>query len=296
LGCRGRPCDGAPTTGHRRRSAAESAGRAIILAVERPPGCPEGLSVFTAAERPDLWEQVRSRNLFRDLWPEYNNHGNNTPAYFGTLFGRFPEYQTLFVEDSTSRVVARGRTIPFRWDGSLVDLPQGIDDLGLRAVGQEGPPNALSALAAEVDRSVQRTGLSRIVIASMVAVARVQGLGPLVAPVRPNHKDRYPLTPIERYATWRREDGLPFDPWMRVHVRMGATILRAEPCSMHIVAPVEDWESWTGTAFPEDGLYVFPQGLAPLTVSGGEGDYWEPNVWMQHDTALDPASPLDATR
>jgi hypothetical protein len=36
-------------------------------------------------------------------------------------------------------------------------------------------------------------------------------------------------------------------------------------------------------AFPDDGQYVFPHGLAPLTVSGGEGDYWEPNVWMLHD-------------
>jgi hypothetical protein len=46
----------------------------------------------------------------------------------------------------------------------------------------------------------------------------------------------------------------------------GGRILRAEPCS-------------------EDGQYVFPAGLAPLMVSGGEGDYWEPNVWMQHDAA-----------
>jgi hypothetical protein len=52
---------------------------------------------------------------------------------------------------------------------------------------------------------------------------------------------------------------------------------------MHIVAPVERWESWTGMAFPEVGQYVFPAGLATLTVSREEGEYWEPNVWMQHD-------------
>jgi hypothetical protein len=34
--------------------------------------------------------------------------------------------------------------------------------------------------------------------------------------------------------------------------------------------------------FPEDGSYTFPGGLAPLTVAGGVGSYWEPNVWMQH--------------
>jgi hypothetical protein len=34
--------------------------------------------------------------------------------------------------------------------------------------------------------------------------------------------------------------------------------------------------------FPEDGEYVFPGGLAPLSVSGRRGAYWEPNVWMHH--------------
>jgi hypothetical protein len=36
-------------------------------------------------------------------------------------------------------------------------------------------------------------------------------------------------------------------------------------------------------AFPDDGEYVFPEGLAPLSVNGEAGAYWEPNVWMQHD-------------
>jgi hypothetical protein len=253
--------------------------------MEPPPGSPEWLSFHTAAERPDLWEQVRSEQLFYDVWPEYNQHGNHTPAYFGELFARFADFQVLLVDDRSASVVARGRTIPFRWNGSLESLPHGIDAVGLLAVEEDGAPTALSALAAEVDRSAQRSGLSSLVIAAMASIAGTQGLGTLVAPVRPSHKDRYPLTPIERYAEWRRDDGLPFDPWIRVHVRMRGRILRAEPRSLHIVAPVESWESWTGMPFPEDGEYVFPAGLAPLTVSGGQGEYWEPNVWIHHDVA-----------
>jgi hypothetical protein len=52
---------------------------------------------------------------------------------------------------------------------------------------------------------------------------------------------------------------------------------------MDITAPVQEWEAWTGTAFPEDGPYVFPVGLAPLNVSGGTGACWELNVWVRHD-------------
>ncbi|MGO9557959.1 MAG: N-acetyltransferase [Acidimicrobiales bacterium] len=239
------------------------------------------LEVFTAEARPDLWEHARS--LFQGVWPEYNLHGNHTASYFGALFPQHARLQVLVFDKSTERVVARGRTIPFAWDGSLEGLPTGIDAVGLRAISDARPPTALSALAAEVDLDQQRRGLSRLVIQAMATVARRAGLAPLVAPVRPSFKDRYPLTPIDRYATWTRPDGLPFDPWMRVHARLGATILRPEPRSLEIEAPVADWEGWTEMRFPEDGEYVFPSGLAPLSVRGGVGTYFEPNVWMLHE-------------
>ena len=236
---------------------------------------------FTAEERPDLWEDARS--LFQDVWPEYNNHGNDSGRYFGALFPQYAYLQILFFDRETEQVVARGRTIPFRWDGSLDDLPNGIDAVGLRAL--EGPqaPTALSALAAEVATDHQRLGLSQVVLQAMAEVTRLAGLSALVAPVRPNWKDRYPLIPIERYAYWVRGDALPFDPWLRVHARLGATILRPEPESMRIEGPISDWERWTDMTFPEDGEYIFPLGLAPLQVHDGVGSYWEPNVWMLHD-------------
>ena len=35
-------------------------------------------------------------------------------------------------------------------------------------------------------------------------------------------------------------------------------------------------------AFPGDGDYVFPGGLAPLHVRDGIGRHVEPNVWLRH--------------
>jgi hypothetical protein len=239
------------------------------------------IEVFTAAARPDLWE--RSRSLFTTEWPEYNMHGNHTAKYFGALYPKYAHLQVLLYDASADSVVGRGRTIPFRWDGTLDDLPAGMDALGDRALNDSRQPSALSALAAEVAIDRQGTGLSRRIIESMATVARSAGLAPLVAPVRPSWKDRYPLIPIARYAQWVRPDGLPFDPWLRVHVRLGATLLRTEPRSLEIEAPVSDWEAWTGMSFPEDGEYVFPAGLAPLSVRQGTGSYWEPNIWMRHE-------------
>jgi hypothetical protein len=245
-----------------------------------PPGSP--LEVVRADERPDLWEHARG--LFQDVWPEYNMHGVHSSRIFGSLIPQFAHLQVMVVDRELERVVARGRTIPFRWDGSLADLPSGLDAAGLRALDDGRPPTALSALAAEVASDQQGRGLSRFVLEAMAACARAARLASLVAPVRPNAKDRYPIIPIARYAAWTRPDGLPFDPWLRVHARLGARILCTAPESMEIEAPVGVWEAWTKMAFPEDGQYTFPAGLAPLHVQDGRGHYWEPNVWMLHQS------------
>src|SRR5438046_6245629 len=118
----------------------------------------------------------------------------------------------------------------------------------------------------------------------MGQIARRHSLASLIAPVRPTLKERYPLAPIERYAEWRRPDGLLFDPWMRVHERLGAAVLKPEPRSLRITGTVSEWEGWTAMAFPESGEYWFPHGLAPLKIDReqDEGAYWEPNIWMRH--------------
>ncbi len=243
---------------------------------------PRWAKVFTAAERPDLW-LANPESRFRSLWPEYNHHGNHAGSYFGALFPQHADLQVLIVDDGLDEVVARGRTIPFRWNRTLEDLPRGIDGLGRRAIEETALPTSLSALAAEVLIEHQGRGLSSVIIEAMAAMARQRDLRPLVAPVRPVRKDRYPLIPIEHYVQWRRDDGLPFDPWIRVHSRLGGSLLRPEPRSMEIKRPVKDWEEWVAMQFPEDGQYVFPGGLAPLSVRQGTGCYWEPNVWILHD-------------
>jgi hypothetical protein len=119
---------------------------------------------------------------------------------------------------------------------------------------------------------------------AMTEIARAHGFQSLIAPVRPSAKERYPLVPIERYATWRHTDESLFDPWMRTHERLGATVVKPEPRSLNITSTVGDWEAWTGLTFPESGDYWFPGGPATVTIDRDqdEGRYFEPNVWMHH--------------
>ena len=45
--------------------------------------------------------------------------------------------------------------------------------------------------------------------------------------------------------------------------------------------------------FPDDGVYTFPQGLAPLEIDRGRDtcSYWEPNVWIVHE--IEPGKAID---
>jgi GNAT superfamily N-acetyltransferase len=238
------------------------------------------MQTLTVAERPDLSDSAWE--LTRDGLPEYNFHGDVLNGYWGRLSEERPEFQFFLVAEG-DEILARGNSIPVRWDGSIDDLPAGIDGAIARGF-DEGDANVLCALLVMIPRPVQGRGLSALALEAMSEIARRHGLTALIAPVRPSWKVRYPFVPVERYAGWRRADGLLFDPWMRVHERLGATVLKAEPESLRITGTVADWEEWTEMAFPESGEFWFPGGLAPVTIDREQdrGSYWEPNVWMRH--------------
>jgi hypothetical protein len=92
------------------------------------------------------------------------------------------------------------------------------------------------------------------------------------------------VTPIERYARWQRSDGAPFDPWLRVHWRLGAEYLKTAPKATIITGTVAEWEDWTGMSFPESGEYVVPGALQPITINREQdvGTYPDPNIWIRH--------------
>jgi hypothetical protein len=207
------------------------------------------------SENPVLWERIGG--LSAEVWPEYNRHGDVLNQFWRRLYEVFPDYQFVLYDQDIDEVLAEAHTIPVAWDGTVEDLGPGIDAsivAGFELHAKGGTASALCALAAEIPRRNR------------------------------DRKDRYPLTPIERYVAWVRENGQPFDPWLRVHTRMGGEITAPIPESMRITGTVADWEAWTGIAYPESGEYVFPGGLTTVSI-GRESDfgsYWEPNVWIVH--------------
>jgi GNAT superfamily N-acetyltransferase len=242
-------------------------------------------TVVSYSEQPELWAGTDS--VSEQVWPEYNLHGDRLGVYWERLFSDFPGFQYVLHDDQADVVLAEGHTLPCPWDGTISGLGDGIDAVvaaAFEAYDAGRPATALCALAAEILPQFQGRGLADRMLDVMTGLAREAGLAHLIAPVRPSMKDRYPLAPIERYVTWTRDDGEPFDAWIRIHTRRGGQIVKPVPHSMLITGTVIQWEHWTRMRFPDDGTYVFPAGLAPLEIDHERdvGTYWEPNVWIVH--------------
>jgi hypothetical protein len=248
-------------------------------------GARRTFKTFTLRDRPEL--EGDFERLGEEGWPRFMRQRDELGLgrYWPRLFDDFTDWQFV-VCDSFDRVVAAGHSIPFVWDGQAADLPDSMRDLlerGVRARADGQRPTALSALAALVSIKERRQGLSRLIVETMRGMAAQWKLA-LVAPLRPTGKSAYPLVPMERYTQWRDAEGLPLDPWMRVHARLGAEILHVIPRAMVIAGTVAEWEEWTDMRFPDSGPYVVPGALQPVIIDRerDEGRYEDPNVWMHH--------------
>jgi hypothetical protein len=242
-------------------------------------------TTYTLDERPDLID-ASDKNASAG-WPKFMLEDPVATKHFWRVYDTFPQFQVVLVDEADT-VIACGNTIPITWDGTVEGLPDEGWDWALElAVNNHRAgiaPTTLSAIQVVINKQYLGTGLSTEVLKAMRAAAARHGLNALLAPVRPNLKHRYPLVPMERYVTWKSPDGLPFDPWLRTHARLGAETLKVCPLSMTITGTIAEWEQWTDMRFPESGAYIVPYALNPveMDVESDVGCYIEPNVWMKH--------------
>ncbi|MEU1089525.1 hypothetical protein ABZ401_22370 [Streptomyces sp. NPDC005892] len=239
-------------------------------------------------ERSDAraWPDEQMAELFSEGFPDFIVADRLVKEYIGRVREWFTGLDLTLV-DEHQVPVASGWGVPIQWDGVTETLPTGYTDALVRAVedrekGLEA--DTLVICGAVVTPSLKGRGLAGGTLRALRRTGEEAGLSKVVAPVRPTTKALYPLTPIETFMRWTREDGMALDPWIRTHQRLGATILSAAPASQTMTGTVAEWEQWTRMAFPESGDYVIPGGLSLLRVdrTSDHGVYREPNIWMRH--------------
>jgi GNAT superfamily N-acetyltransferase len=246
-----------------------------------------GLEIFTLRERPDLRPAIFLPDL-QSVWPEFMRHGTTAELYFApSQFEAYLDYAFAGVVDG--KVVARAFSVPFAFNVDGRDeLPDGGWDQVIRWAHEDRmigrASTALSALEITLVPEARGSGNSIALLNAMKCCARANGYKALFAPVRPNQKHLRPHTSMREYISEMRADGLPADPWLRIHLRAGGRVVKIAPYSMTIIGSIADWSTWTGATLDQSGEVAVAGGLAPLIVSLEQGYavYVEPNVWVEH--------------
>ncbi len=240
--------------------------------------------LVTLAQRPELESQIPQ--LHTQSWPAFIQADAVAMRYWGRLFATFAEYQCLLC-DEQDHVLAASHSIPLYWDERVEGLPAGWDaalEQGFRDYEQGRAPTALCGLSVVIAPAQQGHGLSELLVQAMKDSAVLDDLKHIIIPVRPSLKSRYPLIPMEHYIRWQHVDGSPFDPWLRIHQRLGAQFLTLAPRSMVITGTGAQWEEWTGMRLPETGPYTIAGALEPVQIDyeRDSGRYEETNLWVSY--------------
>ena len=235
------------------------------------------MNLVSYEQRPELLDR---RDELGAAWDEFMYHDAVAGEHWNRQYEEFPDLQ-LFLLDEDDRLLAESNAVPVPFAPDA--LPDDGWDAALAQAADAGA-KAVSAIAITIGVEHRGKGLSRTMLTGMREAVAARGLTDLVAPVRPSQKHVYPLTPMERYVEWRRDDGKLIDAWLRTHEQAGADLIKVAPDSMWIGGSVADWESWTGMRFPDSGAYVVPGALVPVEIDreADTGVYVEPNVWMHH--------------
>ena len=225
--------------------------------------------------------------MTRDSWPEFMFHDAVTNKYWKKLFEYFDDFQVSLSFDN--ELVGVANTIPISFVEEMSKLPEkGWDwafGKGIEDHENGRKPNILCGLQIAVNTRFRGKGISTLLLKEMFATAATYGFNKVIIPVRPNLKPSYPISTIDDYINWKRDDDLPFDPWLRVHIRAGGTIVKACHEAMNISGTIAEWEEWTKMKFFQTGKYVIPGALVPVNIDMEKdlGEYVEPNVWILHE-------------
>ena len=247
------------------------------------------LVIASIADRPDLADRFYD---FDGLWPRFMQQDPIGSLYYARATTTYAAYSLVALDasDPDGPPVARSSSIPFAmgedigrpalpddgWDGVIGWA--WLDEVAGRA------PTHVSALEVAIRPDLRGTGLAAVMLEAKRQNLARMGFTDLFAPVRPSLKTREPHTPMVGYAARVREDGLPEDPWLRLHVRAGAAIVGVCPRAMTISGTLAEWREWTGLPFNAPGDVVVPFALNPVhcSVEHDHAVYVEPGVWVHH--------------
>jgi GNAT superfamily N-acetyltransferase len=198
------------------------------------------------------------------------------------VYELYPRFQLATV-DANGALVAILHSVPVAWDDDCA-LPLGYDDVLIKTTSTPvglARGAAICLLSISVRKDARRTGLAQKLITTMKDWGFAEGYRAVIAPLRPTRKATFPWIDMATYLAWKNEKGEVFDPWLRLHLAMGAQVLGVAERSLVIRQPRTRWERITGHDMSAPALYVVEGALVPVEIDvAGYGTYAEPNIWI----------------
>ncbi|MCD4655464.1 hypothetical protein K8T06_16210 [bacterium] len=233
----------------------------------------------TLFNNPELLDVIN--DIHSEPWPAFLSEDEVIRKYWRNLYDVYPQYQMVFKEQS--RYVGVANCFPIAWDQTDNNLPSGFDQAVEVISEHQETANCLCALAIIVRKKYSGKGISSEILKVVKQIGKRDGFDQLIIPVRPTLKSKYPLVSMKNYMQWEKS-GLPFDPWLRIHVRNGGKIIKEATPSMIVKGTIAQWQKWTDLYFGSSGNYVVKGALNPVSidVENDFGEYIEPNVWVVH--------------
>lgn len=231
------------------------------------------IRLCTEEEVEESWE------LERKVWAPFN-----WQAQGATGVDYFPELHLVAVSDGT--LVGTIDGCPLDWDGDPTHLPVS-GWTGMIEAAKQGfaglSPRWVGAIGTSVDPDFEGGGLAGRLLVALRDAAFELGYVGVAAPVRPVARWRMPQLSLDEYAVQRLPDGRHFDPWVRVHERIGGRIVAVCEQSANFVGDREDWEGWLGMRLPDEGRVLpAPAAIDFLDLFQGVGILTEPSIWIVH--------------
>jgi GNAT superfamily N-acetyltransferase len=226
------------------------------------------------------------KNLDVLTWPTFLLRDIQQAGSWSYVYEDFLTYQFAYFDGEN--LVGIGNSMGINFDEDFDKLPEkGLDWAAEKSKADKAAglqPNLMVAIQIMLHPDYKNKGLSYMMVNTMKNIAYANGLSNIALPVRPNMKSHHPEMSIDAYINLTTDDGLPFDPWIRVHTKLGAKLIH--PChqSMYVSGSVQDWTDWTGRSFVHSGKYAVEGALMPINIDVDKnfGEYVEPNVWMVH--------------
>ena len=241
--------------------------------------------VVSFKERPDLYDI--QEEICGKAFPTFLYYSEIAANTWEKMIDYYREYQLLLLYND--KVVSVFNCMPMNLDIPDEELPEEAFNWGLEKGIEDFESgkeiNAALGVQIIIPSEYQGKGISSITVGEIKKMCVKMGIKKLIIPIRPTLKSKYPLNDIDNYIKWKNEEGLPFDPWLRVHVKQKGKIIRTCKKAVEIKGTIKQWETWTKMKFPESGLYVVEGALCPVKINteNNLGIYIEPNVWVTYE-------------